>query len=83
MPDQIIDGWAIAERPFQLGTISVHNQTMENAFSEMDERLLMRLAHSAAVAINTSRLYQAEQQQRRFAEDLVQAAARFERQFAG
>lgn len=60
---------------FQLGTISVHNQTMENAFSEMDERLLMRLAHSAAVAINTSRLYQAEQQQRRFAEDLVQAAA--------
>ncbi|MBP6470684.1 MAG: GAF domain-containing protein [Chloroflexi bacterium] len=60
---------------FQLGTISVHNQTMENAFSEMDERLLMRLAHSAAVAINTSRLYQAERQQRRFAEDLVQAAA--------
>ncbi len=61
------------QRP--LGTISVHNQHRTHAFSTKDENLLMRLASSAAVAINTARLYQAERQQRQFAEDLAQAAA--------
>ncbi|MCB9419669.1 MAG: GAF domain-containing protein [Ardenticatenaceae bacterium] len=59
----------------QLGTISVHNVHKENAFSATDEQLLMRLADSAAIAIATANLYQAERTQRQFAETLVQASA--------
>lgn len=59
----------------QLGTISVHNEQKEGAFTQTDEQLLMRLADSAAVAIATANLYQAERTQRQFAETLVQASA--------
>lgn len=58
----------------KLGTISVHCVPKENAFSERDERLLMRFANSAAIAISTAKLYQAERRQRKFAELLAQAA---------
>lgn len=60
----------------QLGTISVHSLT-PGAFSLDNERVLMRLADSAAVAIETSRLYEYERSQRQLAEALVQAAAAF------
>ncbi|MBE2224556.1 MAG: GAF domain-containing protein, partial [Anaerolineae bacterium] len=59
----------------KLGTISVHCNLKESAFSERDERLLMRFANSAAIAISTAKLYQAERHQRQFAESLAQAAA--------
>ncbi len=59
----------------QLGTISVHCVLQENAFTLTDERLLMRFAESAAIAISTAKLYQAERHQRQFAESLAQAAA--------
>lgn len=59
----------------KLGTISVHCVHKEAAFSERDERLLMRFANSAAIAISTAKLYQAERHQRQFAESLAQAAA--------
>jgi PAS domain S-box-containing protein len=58
----------------QQGTISVHSDAV-NAFSAADERLLTRLADSAAVAIETARLYQAEHDQRQLAESLAKAAA--------
>ncbi|MEZ4594960.1 MAG: GAF domain-containing protein [Chloroflexota bacterium] len=60
---------------FQLGTITIQNQLQTHAFSSQDERLLMRLADSAAVAINTARLYQSEKIERQQAEHLARAAA--------
>ncbi|MFZ1400532.1 MAG: GAF domain-containing protein [Candidatus Promineifilaceae bacterium] len=59
---------------FQLGTITIQNQSQPHVFSSQDERLLMRLADSAAVAINTARLYQSEKIQRQQAEHLARAA---------
>ena len=59
---------------FQLGTIIIQNQSQTHAFSTKHERLLLRLADSAAVAINTARLYQSERVQRQQAEYLARAA---------
>ncbi len=59
----------------QLGAISVHNIHVKNAFSIDNEQLLTRLADSASVAIAAANLYQAERNQRQFAESLAQAAA--------
>ncbi len=58
----------------QQGTISVHS-AVTSAFSPANERLLMRLANSAAVTIETARLYRAERNQRQLAEALAKAAA--------
>lgn len=58
----------------QLGTIIVQNQTKTHVFTAQDERLLLRLADSAAVAINTARLYQSERSQRQQAEYLARTA---------
>lgn len=58
----------------QLGTIMVQNQSQTHVFTAQDERLLLRLADSAAVAINTARLYQSERSQRQQAEYLARAA---------
>ncbi len=58
----------------QLGTIMVQNQSQTHVFTPQDERLLLRLADSAAVAINTARLYQSERSQRQQAEYLARAA---------
>lgn len=58
----------------QLGTIIVQNQTRPHAFTAKDERLLLRLADSAAVAINTVRLYQSERAQRQQAEYMARTA---------
>ena len=58
----------------QLGTIIVQNQTQTHAFTAKDERLLRRLADSAAVAINTARLYQSEREQRQQAEYMARTA---------
>jgi len=58
----------------QLGTIIVQNQTKTHVFTAQDERLLLRLADSAAVAINTARLYQSERGQRQQAEYLARTA---------
>ncbi len=57
----------------QLGTISVHN-TKPNAFTKDDERLLTRLADSAAVTISTANLYRAELNQRKLSDALAKAA---------
>lgn len=57
----------------QLGTISVHN-TKPGAFTKDDERLLMRLADSAAVTISTANLYRAELNQRKLSDALAKAA---------
>lgn len=59
---------------FQLGTIIIQNRSQTHAFTAMHERLLLRLADSAAVAINTARLYQSERIQRQQAEYLARAA---------
>lgn len=59
---------------FQLGTITIQNQNEQQAFLVQHERLLLRLADSAAVAINTARLYQSERIQRQQAEYLAQTA---------
>jgi PAS domain S-box-containing protein len=59
---------------FQLGTITIQNQVHSHAFTVQDERLLLRLADSAAVAINTAHLYQSERYQRQQAEYLARAA---------
>lgn len=57
----------------QLGTISVHNSQV-GAFTPDHERLLTRLADSAAITIATANLYQAERTQRQLAESLAGAA---------
>jgi PAS domain S-box-containing protein len=57
----------------QLGTISVHN-TKPGAFTKDDERLLTRLADSAAVTISTANLYRAELNQRKLSDALAKAA---------
>lgn len=58
----------------QLGTIIVQNQSKTHVFTAKDERLLRRLADSAAVAINTARLYQSEREQRQQAEYMARTA---------
>lgn len=58
----------------QLGTIIVQNQSKTHVFTAKDERLLRRLADSAAVAINTARLYQSEKEQRQQAEYMARTA---------
>lgn len=63
----------IANGVRQLGTISIRSLN-PLAFSPGDEVALSRLASSAAIAIESSRLYQSERSQRQIAEALVMAA---------
>ncbi|MCA9872077.1 MAG: PAS domain S-box protein [Anaerolineales bacterium] len=63
----------IANGERKLGTISIRS-LKPFAFLSGDEVALSRLASSAAIAIESSRLYQSERSQRQIAEALVMAA---------
>ncbi|MBK6326107.1 MAG: PAS domain S-box protein [Chloroflexi bacterium] len=66
----------IANGERELGAISLRS-LKPFAFSAHDEVALSRLAASAAIAIESSRLYQSERSQRQIAEALVAAAKVF------
>jgi PAS domain S-box-containing protein len=63
-----------AERMADSGIIEVINK-LDGVFDERDLELVGSMAHSASIAIENARLYQAEQQQREFAETLHEAGA--------
>jgi two-component system NtrC family sensor kinase len=62
----------------RIGTISIQSERL-HAFTPADEILLEELASRAAVAVENARLYQAEYDQRQFAEALARAAAALNR----
>ena len=57
-----------------IGTLDAHSKTTKNAFYEKDLQLLEKLAGQAAIAIENSRLFHQEQQQRQLAESLQEVA---------
>ncbi|MCB0191788.1 MAG: GAF domain-containing protein [Anaerolineae bacterium] len=57
-----------------IGTLDAHSKTTKNAFYENDLHLLEKLAGQAAIAIENSRLFHQEQQQRQLAESLQEVA---------
>jgi signal transduction histidine kinase len=56
-----------------IGTITALNRIDQRAFTQHDVDLLISLAMQAATAIESARLYEAEQDRRRIAEALLQA----------
>jgi signal transduction histidine kinase len=56
-----------------IGTITALNRIGQRAFTQHDVDLLMSLAMQAATAIDSARMYEAEQDRRRIAEALLQA----------
>ena len=56
-----------------IGTITALNRIDQRAFTQHDVDLLMSLAMQAATAIDSARMYEAEQDRRRIAEALLQA----------
>ncbi|MCJ7532639.1 MAG: GAF domain-containing protein [Anaerolineales bacterium] len=64
----------VQRKGLSLGTISVQSCT-PNAFSAADEKLLAELAFRSTIAIENTRLYQQEREQRLWAEVLAEASA--------
>jgi signal transduction histidine kinase len=63
----------LATKGRMIGTITALNRIGQRAFTQHDVDLLMSLAMQAATAIDSARMYEAEQDHRRIAEALLQA----------